>query len=138
MSSIRARKLDSESTSMLEKADWLMARYAPPETPLFKKFSPVKDRHFEALRPRKIHWYIGAGLTALLHEIGHAVLRHHNTAASWRQQIIEEVEAWLWAEKTARKEKITFDYVSAEKWFKTYFSSAKRLQLVNINWRWKP
>ena len=132
------KRLDSESRSLLVKADWLMARYAPPETPLFKKFSPVMDRHFEALRPRKINWYIGGGLTTLLHEIGHAVLRHHNTEAPWRSKIIEEAEAWLWAEKTARKEHIQFDYAAASKWFGTYFSASKRRQLVNINWRWKP
>lgn len=132
----RKIKLNPEG-SLLEKADWLMARYAPAQTPLEKKFGPAQSRHHEQERPRKIVWYIGDGLSVLLHEIGHAVLRHHDTSATWRQCIIEEVEAWLWAESIARKERIVFDYKGAEKWFNTYFVNSSRPIMVKINWRYK-
>lgn len=87
---------------------------------------------------KEIEWYIGNGLTVLLHEIGHAHLRHNNTQLPWRARLIEEVEAWLWAEKIARKEKITFDYPKADACFEAYFVNARRRQLCFINWHWKP
>ena len=85
-----------------------------------------------------IKWYVLSGFTILLHEIGHAYLRHHNVRLLWRIAIMEEVEAWLWAEKIARKEKITFEYETAEGAFELYFDNAKRRQMVFINWHWKP
>lgn len=83
-----------------------------------------------------IKWYVLSGFTILLHEIGHCYLRHTNMKLTWRGKLIEEVEAWLWAEKIARKEKLSFNYETAEGCFKIYFDDAKRRQMVFINWRW--
>ena len=121
---------------LLHAADALVEKYAPG-VPLRSKFNYVESEYREWETPRPIKWYICDGLQILLHEIGHHVMRHTNTDATWRQEVLEEVEAWLWAEKTARKESILFDYAVAEKWFLTYFSSVNRRQLVLINWKWK-
>lgn len=113
-----------------------MEKYAPG-VPLLPKFQPVQSEYREWETPRPIKWYICDGLQTLLHEIGHHVLRHTVTNCSWRQEVTEEAEAWLWAEKTSRKEGIPFDYAAGEKWFVTYFAAARRRPSVLINWKWK-
>jgi hypothetical protein len=114
-----------------------MSRYAPSLV-LRRKLAPSGSYYTgdEPERPVRIQWWTGDGLTTLLHELGHHVLRH-NQKVSWRAEIMEEVEAWLWAEKTARLEKIDFDYKMAEESFAGYFTSAKRRQAVSIIWRWR-
>ena len=128
----------SEKESLLSQVHDLMAQYAPG----IRLKSVLRNiRSASGLytpKEKEIEWYIGNGLTVLLHEIGHAHLRHNNTGLPWRARLIEEVEAWLWAEKTARKEKILFDYPQADECFEVYFINAKRRQLVFINWQWKP
>lgn len=125
-----------KSLPLIFAAEALMVKYAPG-VPFQAKFNPVESEYREFDTPRTIKWYICDGLDILLHEIGHHVCRHTFTEASWRQEITEEVEAWLWAEKTSKAEGLPFNYAVAEKWFATYFSYAKRRQSVNINWRWK-
>ena len=128
----------SERESLLSQAHDLISRYAPG---VHLKSVLKNIRTANGLwvpDDQAIEWYIGNGLTILLHEIGHAHLRHNNTKLPWRARLIEEVEAWLWAEKIARKEKIPFEYDKADECFEVYFENARRRQLCFINWRWKP
>lgn len=123
--------------SLLSVAHELMGRYVPGtslESVLTSKGTLVG--YYTPL-DNVIKWYVVTGLTILLHEIGHCYLRHTNENVSWRAILIEEVEAWLWAEKIARKEKITFDYKKGDELFEAYFEKAKRRQLCFINWRWR-
>lgn len=131
--------ISSEQQSLLERAHELVAHYVPNAkfVASLRQLGPELQAYYLP-ESNTIKWYILSGLLYLLHEIGHSYLRHNNTETSWRMYIMEEVEAWLWAEKTARKEKIPFDYDLAEGCFEVYFQNAKRRQLVTINWRWKP
>jgi len=124
---------------MLSRAYELAGHYVPTVTfkPSLTQLGPKLSGYYIP-EDNLIKWYVLSGFGILLHEIGHAYLRHHNVKIPWRVTIMEEVEAWLWAEKIARKEKIPFDYVVAEGAFEHYFDLAKRRQQVFINWRWKP
>lgn len=129
----------SEKQSLLERAHELAAHYVPRATlkASLRQLGPELQGYYLP-ESNTIKWYILSGLTYLLHEIGHCYLRHNNPDTTWRVDVMEEVEAWLWAEKIARKEKIPFVYEDAEGSFEVYFQNAKRRQLVSINWKWKP
>ena len=58
------------------------------------------------------------GLTTLLHELGHWATRKQ--AEECKSVIEEEAIAWGWAEKTARRENLWFDYRKADEKFGSY------------------
>lgn len=124
--------------NLLTVADGLMERYVPGARLESKLRHRGPLQAYYTPSDGIITWCVLAGLTILLHEIGHCYLRHTNEDLPWRARLIEEVEAWLWAEKIARKEKMSFDYPKAEEAFGVYFDEAKRRQLCFINWRWRP
>ena len=86
-----------------------------------------------------ILWIVSDGLDSLMHELGHHVLRHGKTDRNFtfRERIMWEVDAWLWAEKKCRAHSISFDYDCIEKQFAVYFRAHRQYQWVNINWRYK-
>ena len=86
-----------------------------------------------------VRWNPASGFTTLLHEIGHYRLRHHGPAQLEREliapkasTILAEVAAWLWAERAARRHRLTFDYDRANRAFRTYTRD------VQIAWRHGP
>jgi len=124
-------------TTMLEQAHELFDTYAPPGVD-FEWSLRWQESEYRTYEDgcSTVFWCVGDGLSALLHELGHAVLRHRKELP-WRANMVQEVEAWLWAEKTARKESIPFDYGGAEDDMKAYFRDAKKRPLFTINWRYK-
>ena len=88
--------------------------------------------------PVRVLWRPSHGLTGLLHEIGHYRLRHfgplhleRGLIAPTETVVWEEVTAWLWAERAARRHHTPFDYQQAERNFSTY------CRQVRIAWRWR-
>ena len=83
----------------------------------------------------EIRWAIGDGITALLHEIGHHKVRYEESAKTQGEALtlIDEAKAWVWAEATAHREGIWFDYVKADK----YFASHAGGMPVCVRWRFR-
>lgn len=99
----------------------------------------VPEAHEVDHIPVRVLWRPSNGLTSLLHEIGHYRLRHFGPLHLERGLIAptetvmwEEVCAWLWAERAARRHHVPFDYGQAERNFGTY------CRQVRIAWRWGP
>ncbi|MGI0014160.1 MAG: hypothetical protein ACREBU_12075 [Nitrososphaera sp.] len=82
-----------------------------------------------------IKWPIADGLTVLLHEIGHHLLQHNKIPCCLWGEFGEEVTAWLWAERTAKKLGILFDYNLAEHYF--YRKKYNKRRFVLLNWQHK-
>jgi len=62
-----------------------------------------------------IIWRPTSGLMVLLHEIGHHRLKHR---CNERRELLEEAEAWLWAERRAKIHGVRFDYTEIAKIFR--------------------
>ena len=93
-----------------------------------------------------VAWYPLHGLHGLIHEIGHAKFKHGRTDATRRGvEVLQEAQAWLYAEYWCKRLGIPFDYADADKSFRTYFRRKRRKggkgkigkQLVIIKWRYR-
>ena len=94
------------------------------------------DPEREAGRAISISWAINDGLTGLLHEIGHAVLHHTlDEGRDGLPALFEEVEAWLWAERSAVRFTLGFNYPFADNCFKGHLEcNEKPGDCIIINW----
>ena len=79
---------------------------------------------------RSIHWRPRDGFTVLLHEAAHAALRHKPTRDRGIR-LLNELNAWLWAESACYLWGLPFDYKFADRCFSTYASH------VTGAWRWR-
>jgi hypothetical protein len=136
--------------SDLEKGNvisaWFLPKYLLVVTPKRPASWQVDFEDNEGPTEGIIHWYVPHGLDGLLHEIGHAKYRHSRDDHTHRGALLlQEAEAWLWAEHWARRLGLLFNYASADKDFRTYFRRKRRKggtgkigkQLVIIKWRYK-
>jgi hypothetical protein len=136
--------------SDLEKGNvisaWFLPKYLLVVTPKRPTSWQVDFEDNEGDSRGIVHWYIPHGLCGLLHEIGHAKHRHSRDKKTHRAvEILQEAQAWLWAEYWCKRLGILFDYPDANKSFRTYFRRKRRKggtgkigkQLVIIKWRYK-
>lgn len=144
--------------TIYEQGDALMRLYAPGIRLDARQLGGRRTgAWYDHARPDpEIRWGVADGLTILLHEIGHYKLGHiivqveyhvHKSAprhaarkarwpAKYGPPLWEEVTAWLWAEKEAKKLGVQFDYTLAEHYFNLKKWHRKR-PLVSINWRYR-
>ncbi len=133
----------TEKDTLLEAAHKLVARFCPD----LDEFKPVvtgkKQWSYHVWEEGKdnesvIRWRVKDGLHTLMHEIGHHVLAHGKGERPplFREKVMWEVEAWLWAEKKCRALDIPFDYACAETAFMEHFKEHRQYMSVNIRWRY--
>lgn len=144
--------------TIYDQGEALVRRYAPGVKLDARQLGGrMAGAWYDHARPdREIRWGIADGLTVLLHEIGHCKLGHIITEVTYRVHksatehearkarwparhgtaLWEEVTAWLWAEKEAKKLDISFDYALAEHYFNLK-KWHRRRPLVKINWRYR-
>ncbi len=111
-----------------------MHKYAPTVVlALYDKGSEPAEGPNLTIDPKAhtIYWRPAEGLTVLLHELGHTQTSEPTEGPLDFRLIFREAFAWEWAEATARKEDIFFDYRAAERLFDSY---AAKLPL-RMRWR---
>lgn len=132
MSRIRKLKTGRVRKTRLEIARYLMLRYAQEVKLVIKPGGADRLDFDEGQRDEAVIVFDPReGLTLLLHELGHwNTLERTKTAKS---VIEEEVFAWEWAERAARRENLWFDYHKANEKFDSY----AELHNVEVRIKWK-
>jgi hypothetical protein len=131
-----------------EQGAALMRRFAPGVTLESRLLGGRTNGAWYDPLKNEIKWPIADGLTVLLHEIAHYKLKHvtqevYVTKGTDPGEVIargialwEEVTAWLWAEETANRLGVAFDYSLAEHYFNRKKFNRK-MPLVKLNWRYR-
>lgn len=123
--------------TLLEQAHRLVERYAPSVDFRVRRAGGWRTSYVNSEHGALVlSWYPLHGLTVLLHELGHIRRGHHHHTALMRcayskaEMVMHEAEAWLWAERAARRHRIAFNYDKAEMAFASYGRQ------VRISWRY--
>ena len=132
---------DLSQSSLSDAAAYLMERYGRGVV-LKGCMKPLKGAYYDWNEGKpSISWNVSQGLNALLHELGHHRLKHDRLELRKKgvhiDEILEEAEAWLWAEERAYRHDIPLDYADADKWFESYCNYHWKKGVVAIQWRRK-
>jgi len=143
---VRPKLSRKEQYSLIEQAERLVKQYGDGVTVFRPMVIGNKRASYHIFHKDEdnghtatILWIVTDGLDTLMHELGHHVLRHGKSDRkfSFRERIMWEVDAWLWAEKKCRAHSIPFDYKSCTAQFESYFTNNYQYQWVKINWRYE-
>lgn len=127
-----------EGMSLGDLAEWLVRKYAP-DVDFRVRLGPLKNAKMEWEKNGEslvLTWSVTQGMSTLLHELGHKRCKHDLTHQA-PDDLLDEAEAWLWAEKRAHAHGIRFDYEGAEAWFETYARRRYKRGMVKIVWRYR-
>lgn len=118
--------------TLLEQGKALMLRFAPTVKLDARQLGGRRAGAWYAPATNEIKWPLADGLTVLLHEIGHYKKKHVRLECCDGKMLMEEIEAWLWAEHAAKTLGIEFDYKSAEHYF-----GRKKYNRFRVGLQWR-
>ena len=81
-----------------------------------------------------IYWRVEDGFYLLLHEAAHCALNHKDPLVL-SEQIVQESEAWVWAEEACHLWGFLFNYRKADRYFSTYASHVAGGEDWKVKWR---
>lgn len=110
-----------------------LARYHAPSIRFTVVLRAIDSIYIYDKDEKTIQWAVGDGLTVLLHELGHHACRHRKISCCDSQELEEEAEAWMWAEKWAYKHNIKFNYKRADRAFSNYQEGRPN---IVMNWKY--
>ena len=82
-----------------------------------------------------IYWNPRRGLDELLHEAAHVALNHSDYTVPVKYRVVQEQEAWLWAESACHLWGLPFRYGMANRCFATYTHYVEGAGSWRIRWR---
>ena len=85
---------------------------------------------------RTIYWRPRDGFFMLFHEAAHRAMDHAaGCTKDFGLRLVQESEAWLWAEEACYLWGFRFDYKKADRFFSTYASHVAGGRHWKIEWR---
>ena len=93
----------------------------------------VLKTHYDPVT-RTVYWRTRDGFFTLFHEAAHCALDHAD-GPELGFRLIQESEAWIWAEEACHLWGFPFDYKRADRYFASYASHVPGGKHWTVGWR---